>query len=292
MEILIGKTAGFCYGVQRAIEGANKQIKNSESEIYCLGELVHNKQVINELEKKGIKFIEDYKQVENTNSKLIIRAHGIPKNIYENAEKKGIKIKDFTCPKVEKVHKIASKYSENEYFIFLCGKRNHPENIGTISFCGQKSFIIEEERDIEDAIEYFKKTKLKKLLIIAQTTFNVKKFINIENVLREKLDKTTKIIVKNTICRATEIRQKETEELSKKVEFMIIIGGKNSSNTTKLYEIAKLNCKNAYHIETVDELNKIKIKKYNVIGIMAGASTPKESIEQLVEYIEKEECMA
>lgn len=291
MEILIGKTAGFCYGVQRAFEGTKKQILNSEKDVYCLGELVHNKQVINKLEEMGVKFVNKLNEVKEKNSEVIIRAHGIPKHIYDKVAIQEIKIKDFTCPKVIKVHEVAEEYAKKRYFIFLCGKKNHPENIGTISYCGNDYFIIEDEEDVEKAIKSFKKSKLNKILMIAQTTYNVKKFENIQKIIKEKLGEKSTIIVKNTICRATELRQKETEELSKKVECMIIVGGKNSSNTTKLYEIAKQNCKTTFHIETVDELNLEEIKRYNVIGIMAGASTPKESIEEVVKNIKNEECM-
>lgn len=292
MEILIGKTAGFCYGVQRAFEGTKDQLLNSEKDVYCIGELVHNKQVINKLEEMGVKFINELNEVKETNSEVIIRAHGIPKDVYDNAEIQGLQIKDFTCPKVIKVHEVAEKYAKSGYFIFLCGKRNHPENIGTISYCGNDYFIIEDENNIEEAIKSFETSNLEKILIIAQTTYNVKRFDNIQNIIKERLEEKSKIVIKNTICIATELRQKETEELSKKVQCMIIIGGKNSSNTTKLYEIAKQNCKTTFHVETADELDQEEIKKYNVIGIMAGASTPKESIEGVVKIIKNEECMS
>lgn len=291
MKVLIGKTAGFCYGVQRAFEGAKEEIVNNKENVYCLGELVHNKQVIAQLEKLGIKFIDQLNEVKETNSEVIIRAHGVPNNIYDKAKKQGLEIKDFTCPKVMQVHKIAEEYAQNGYFILLCGKRNHPENIGTISYCGSNYYIIEDENDIEKSIDALKTSKLKKVLIIAQTTYNVRKFDNIENIIKEKIEKQVEIVIKNTICRATELRQKETEELSKQVDCMIVIGGKNSSNTTKLYEIAKKNCNSTFHIETVDELNIAEIKKYNNIGIMAGASTPKESIEEVIKSIKIEECM-
>lgn len=290
MEIVLGKTAGFCFGVQNAVESTINEVKSNNSKIYCLGELAHNKQVIDKIEKMGVEFINDYNQVKDTNSKVIIRAHGIPNYIYHKLEKRGIKIKDYTCPKVIRVHKIAWKYAKNDFFIFLCGKSSHPEIIGTRSYCGNNYCIIEEEKDLEEAIKHYEKSKLKKALIIAQTTFSVKKFTDIQNKIKERLGKD-KIIVKNTICRATELRQKETDEISKKVDCMIIIGGKNSSNTNKLFEISKKNCNIAYHIETPEELNYEEIEKYNKIGIMAGASTPKESIEQLVRTIERKEGM-
>lgn len=282
MEILIGKTAGFCYGVKRAVEGAKKDNDEAKETIYCLGEIVHNKQVVKELENKGIKFIEN---IEEAKGKTIIRAHGVPKEIYKIAENKNIEIIDYTCPNVLKIHKIAEEYSNNGYYIFLCGSKKHPEIIGTISHCGKNSSIIETEEDIEKAIEEYKKININKLLLIAQTTYSLKKFDDIQKRIEEKIPKNTELVIKNTICLATELRQKETQELSKKVDIMIIIGGKNSSNTKKLYEIAKQNCKNTVYVETKADLKNID--KTAKIGIMAGASTPQKSIEEIVEFLNK-----
>lgn len=278
MEIIIGKTAGFCYGVKRAVEGAREEIKEEKKEVYCLGEIVHNKQVVKELEKEGIKFIEN---IEEAKGKTIIRAHGVPKEEYDRAEKLNIKLIDYTCPNVLKIHEIANRYSEKDYYIFLCGNKKHPENIGTISYCGKAFSIIENENDVHQAIEDFKKSKLQRLLLISQTTYSLEKFYIIEKILNDELEKNIELVIKNTICKATELRQKETEEISKKVEYMIIIGGENSSNTKKLYEIAKNNCKNCICIETAKDLNLEEIKKYNIIGIMAGASTPQNSIKDV-----------
>ena len=188
---------------------------------------------------------------------------------------------DYTCPNVLNIHKIAEEYAKKGFFIFLVGDNKHPENIGTISFCGENSYIIEDETCISDAMENFAKSKIKKLLIIAQTTYSVNIFSLIVNKVKNCISNEIELLVKNTICNATEIRQKETEEISKKVEYMIIIGGKNSSNTKKLYDIARNNCKNTVCIEDKKELNLEEIKKCNIVGIMAGASTPQISIEDV-----------
>ena len=140
MKILIGKTAGFCYGVKRAVEGAENEIKNSKTPVYCLGEIVHNKQVVEDLKNKGITFVEDINSAKGT---TIIRAHGVPKEIYEKAQQKNIELKDYTCPNVLKIHKIAEEYAKKGYFIFLCGSKKHPENLGTISHCSKNSYIKE-----------------------------------------------------------------------------------------------------------------------------------------------------
>lgn len=292
MEIIVGKTAGFCYGVKRAIDGVKEESKDNN--LFCIGEIVHNRQVIEDLQKKGVNFIDDINKVHNKKSKVAIRAHGVKKEVYEIANKNKIDIIDYTCPNVLRIHEIAKEYAEKGFYIILCGKKEHPENIGTISYCGKKYSVIQDEKELKEALEKFKSTKIKKLLIISQTTFSLKKFTLIEQAIKEELKDEKNIIIKNTICRATELRQKETEELSKKVDFMIVIGGKNSSNTIKLYEIANKYCENSICIETADELQIEKISEYKKIGVMAGASTPKESIDNVIEKLEKvndKECL-
>lgn len=292
MEIIVGKTAGFCYGVKRAIDGVKEESKNNK--LFCIGEIVHNRQVIEDLQNKGVNFVEDISKVHDAKSKVAIRAHGVKKEVYEIANKNKIDIIDYTCPNVLRIHEIAKEYAEKGFYIILCGKKEHPENIGTISYCGKNYSIIQDEKELKEALKRFEKTNIKKLLVISQTTFSLKKFTLIEQAIKEELKDEENIIIKNTICRATELRQKETEELSKKVDLMIIIGGKNSSNTIKLYEIAQKYCENSICIETADELQIEKISKYEKIGVMAGASTPKESIDNVIKKLEKvnnEECL-
>ena len=284
MEIIVGKTAGFCYGVKRAVNGAKNEIEEAKESIYCLGEIVHNKQVVESLEKDGIIFIEN---INEAKGKTIIRAHGVTEEIYKEAEQRNIELKDYTCPNVLKIHKIAEEYSKKGYYIFLCGSKKHPENIGTISYCKKNSYVIEKEDDTLKALEHLEKTGIKKLLVISQTTYSLEKFCIIKEIIKNELPKNIELVIKNTICRATELRQKETEEISKKVDSMIIIGGKNSSNTRKLYEIALKNCKNTICIETKEELEKDKFSTTKKIGIMAGASTPQESINEVVKFLNK-----
>ena len=282
MEIILGKTAGFCYGVKRAVEGTKKELNKTEKYVYCLGELIHNKQVLKTLENEGLIIVEN---INESKGKTIIRAHGVPKEVYNIAKIKNMELEDFTCPNVLKVHKIADEYSNKGYYIFLCGNKRHPENIGTISYCNENYCIIESRKDIEYAIQSQIKSKINKVLLISQTTFNSEEFNVIEDIIRNKLNSSTEFIVKNTICSATEIRQEETIKIAQKVDFMIIIGGKNSSNTKKLYEIASENCKNCVCIETIDELKLEKLNNCNKVGIMAGASTPKDIIEDAVKKI-------
>ena len=281
MELIVGKTAGFCYGVKRAVDGAKEELKKNER-LYGLGEIVHNQEVIKELENLGMQFIDD---IEESKGKTIIRAHGIPKQIYEEAKEKDIELIDYTCPKVLKIHEIAEEYAKKGYYIFLLGNKKHPEIIGTLSYCGDHKFVIEKEEDTIKALETFEKTGIQKLLVISQTTYSLEKFYMIEEIIKNEIPRNIELVVKNTICQATEIRQKETEEMAKKVDSMIVIGGKNSSNTKKLYEIAKQYCKTVLLIENETELEINKLQSTDTVGIMAGASTPKESIESVIEKL-------
>lgn len=281
MEIIVGKTAGFCFGVANAVN-KTKKVLEGEKEIYCLGELVHNKEVTKELENSGVIFIN---KVEEANRNIIIRAHGEPEATYKKIKELKLNLIDLTCPKVMKIHEIAKEYAENGFYILLVGQKEHPETIGTISYCGRNSDIIEKEEDIDKIITKLNGLKTNKILIISQTTFSLEKFKKITGIIKEKLSNVAKIEIKNTICTATKIRQEETYEIAKKVDLMIIIGGKNSSNTEKLYKISKSICKNSLLIENYKELDVNYIKKFNKIGIMAGASTPQKSITSVVEML-------
>lgn len=284
MKIIIGKTSGFCHGVKNAVDKATEEVEKSKKKVYCLGELVHNKHVTNILQEKGLIFIEN---IEEAKEKTIIRAHGVTKNTYQKAQKLKIELKDLTCPKVLKIHDLVEKYAKNGYYIFLVGIANHPETIGTYSFCGKYSSIIENIYDLEQVVTKFEETNIKKALLITQTTFNLKKFEEISKRLKEMLEKIELKVI-NTICLSTELRQKEAEELSQKVDLMLIIGGRNSSNTNKLYDISLKNCKNVIFAESKSDIDINYIKQFEKIGVMAGASTPRESIDNIVKLIKEE----
>ena len=281
MELLIGKTAGFCFGVERAVEGAISELKK-ENELYCLGEIVHNKEVIKDLDKQGLRFIE---KLDEGRNKVIIRAHGIEKELYEKAKDLNIQLIDLTCPKVLKIHKIAEEYAEKGFYIFLIGKKNHPETIGTVSYCGENVYIIENSGDIDKAFEDLHEKNIDKILVICQTTFSMVEYEKIVKDISYKKENNIELEIKNTICSATKLRQEETIELASKVDAMIIIGGKNSSNTNKLYEISK-KITETFIVENKEEVNFEQMKKYEKIGIMAGASTPKKSIEEIIEILQ------
>lgn len=278
MQIVLGKTAGFCFGVRNAVEKTEDELEKT-NHVYCLGELVHNSRVTGDLEKRGAIFIDN---IEDAKGKVIIRAHGEPLETYEKAKELGLEIVDLTCPKVLKIHDIANEYSNKGYYIILTGEETHPEVKGTIGFCN-KCYIIKEENDIEGCIREFEESGLEKAILISQTTFKLEKFEYLSKILKEKLG--DKLEIHQTICSATKLRQEETEKLSKQVDLMIIIGGKNSSNSTKLYEIAKKNCNNTFFVDSVEDLNIEEIKGFKSAGIMAGASTPQISIEEVIDKL-------
>lgn len=284
MKIIVGETAGFCYGVKNAVDKATEELQKSKN-VCCLGEIVHNKNVVNKLEKNGMTFIDDLNE-NKALYKTIIRAHGIAKKIYQDAKEKNIELVDLTCPKVLKIHKIVSEYASKKYFIFVIGSKVHPETLGTISFCGENSYVIEQEEDIKQAVNKLKCSNVKNLLVVVQTTFSIEKFNSYINSIRAEIDpKDINIEVINTICNATKVRQEETNKLSKEVDFMIIIGGKNSSNTKKLYEIAIKNCSKVICIENSNEIDLLDFVNINKVGIMAGASTPQDSIDDVVKIL-------
>lgn len=283
MELIVGKYAGMCEGVNYAVKKA-KEIVKENKKIYCLGELVHNSQVISELEKDGMITVQDIEEIPN-DSKVIFRTHGVPKEIYEKANKKGLEIYDLTCGNVRAIHMKVEK-EKRKSFIIIVGNANHPEVIGIKGFARANSYVIEDADEILDAYIEYEKTKMEYVYVVSQTTFSSKKFDTIADELKENFAETI-VIVDKTICSATDKRQDETREISKKVTSMIIIGGKNSSNTQKLLEIAKENCKNVYFAQTKKDLNKIDFVNEEKIGIMAGASTPKEVVDDIIEFFNK-----
>lgn len=284
MNIIVGKNSGFCAGVKYTISKTEEELSKTSGKVDCLGEIIHNKQVVNSLEQKGLRIINSIDEAEN---KVIIRAHGISRDVYEKAKANNIKLIDLTCPKVLRIHNQVEAYSSDNYFIFLFGVKNHPETIGTFSFCGNNSYLLEDTADIDNAISSFKTSGLKDLLIISQTTFSLSLFDEMSSIILNKLNSDYNVHVEKSICNATSLRQLETKELSAKVDLMIIIGGKNSSNTKKLYEVALNNCKNAISIETKDDLDLSFVKSFENIGIMAGASTPDYIIDDVCNAIKQ-----
>lgn len=274
MEILVAKTAGFCFGVKKAIE---KAFEENGDRIFTYGPIIHNKQVVEELKNRGIDVIENLDNIQ-PNDKIIVRSHGISKGEYEKLEQMGAVIVDATCPYVKHIHKIVEQRHNDGYKIIIVGDENHPEVKGINGWCNNTAIIINEIDDLNKI-----NTNLGKICIVAQTTFNQNKWYKISS---ELMKYAKEILIYNTICSATDERQNEAIELSKKVDVMIVIGGKNSSNSRKLYEICRDNCKKAIFIEDENELNLDELNEAKKVGITAGASTPDYTIRAVIEKVD------
>ncbi|KGG79669.1 4-hydroxy-3-methylbut-2-enyl diphosphate reductase [Caloranaerobacter azorensis H53214] len=271
MELLIAKNSGFCFGVEKAVKTALQTLDENKHNVFSLGPIIHNEQVINLLESKGLKIINDIKDIDR--GKVIIRSHGIPLNVYSYAKNTGIELIDCTCPFVRNVQKKANEFFNNGYTVVIIGNPNHPEVIGINGWCNNQAVIVNSEDDIN------KVPIIDKLCIVSQTTMTLEKFQKLSNLVQRK-GKIAKIF--NTICNATSLRQESTKKIAKEVEAMIVIGGYHSSNTRKLAEISKKYCGNVYHIETINDLPINKLKNFKKIGITAGASTPDWIIKDVV----------
>ncbi len=280
MELLVGKYSGFCKGVNYTYIKTLECLKDGP--IYCLGELIHNEHVISELEEKGMKTIKSLNEIED-GSKVIFRAHGEAKEKYLYAKEHNIEVIDLTCEKVKLIHEKVDK-AKDMSFIVIIGKKTHPEIIGTVGFAGSNYIVIEEEQDLTELKEKVKASSLNKVYIISQTTFNSKKFDDLVKSIKELLT-DYHLVIDKSICAATENRQSECEEISKKANLMIVIGSKNSSNTKELYNISIKNCNNVIFVENIEDLNNKKFNNNSTIGIVAGASAPRYLIDEVITYL-------
>ena len=280
MKFLVGKYSGFCAGVNHTYNKALEEVKKGK--IYCLGNIIHNEQVVNELESLGMFTVFDIKDVKD-NSRVIFRAHGEPLSSYLYAKEHNLDVVDLTCGRVKIIHNKVLKEKEDS-FIIVIGKKTHPEIKGTIGYILDNYYVIEDESDIKDAYEEFLKSRKEKVFIISQTTFSSSLF----DQLCKKIKKTFKKVELNidkSICDATDKRQKECSRISKKASVVIVIGSKKSSNTKELYEIACKNCNMVYFIEKLDYLKDVSFNRDDIIGIVAGASCPKYLIDEVKNHL-------
>ena len=275
MEITVAKSAGFCFGVQRAVDSVYKELEENSGKIYTFGPIIHNEQVVEDLNKRGIEVIDTVEQLkEIKEGTVVIRSHGVAKEIYDILEQQKLKMVDATCPFVKKIHNIVLDESNNGKTIIIIGNDNHPEVEGIKGWVNGEVIVINKEEQIEK-LSLPEQTKA---CIVSQTTFNHNKFKYLVEIIRKK---GYDITVVNTICNATHVRQVEARKISSKVDGMIVIGGKNSSNTQKLYDICRNECENTFYVQTVKDLNLHELKSLKSIGITAGASTPKNIIEEV-----------
>ncbi len=264
---IVAKTAGFCFGVQNAID----KTLEATGKVVTFGEIIHNDLVVNKLKEKGIYPINSLSEYKD--GRVIIRSHGVGKNIYDEMNKNGIEYIDATCPFVEKIHKIVRNAFDIGKEVIITGEASHVEVIGINGWCENTAIIISDE-DMANKLDFIDK----ECILVSQTTFSAEKFKNIEKIIKNKC----KIVeIFDTICYTTRDRQREVVEIAKKVDTMLVIGGLNSSNTLKLYELAKEYCKNSYLISSIADLSKV-VNNSTVIGVTAGASTPKELIMEVI----------
>ncbi|RHQ15667.1 4-hydroxy-3-methylbut-2-enyl diphosphate reductase [Lachnospiraceae bacterium AM48-27BH] len=275
MEVIVAKTAGFCFGVERAVNQVYDQIKNENGPIYTLGPIIHNEEVVRDLEEKGVKVLNSENEILTlTEGTVIIRSHGVGKHIYDMLKAQGVQIVDATCPFVKKIHRIVQEQNLQGRRVIIIGDETHPEVEGIKGWGDARTMVVKNEEQMEKLPSFTGE----KLCIVSQTTFNYNKFKD----LVEKFEKKGyDILVLNTICNATQERQVEAERIASQVDAMIVIGGKNSSNTRKLYEICQKECKDTYYIQTLDDLNPESVNSVRSVGITAGASTPKKIIEEV-----------
>ena len=288
MQVKLAKMAGFCYGVERAVNAVYDEIDKNNGRIYTYGPIVHNDIVVNELKDKGVEVIDSFDELKTMcaegrlcDATVIIRAHGVSSDVTDilNADCAGVKVVDATCPFVKKIHNIVIEHHNNGEKIIVTGTATHPEVVGILGQIENDAIVIE---NAEDALN-FAGDKDAEYCIVSQTTFNVQKFKDIVDIFSKKLYHTN---VVDTICNATQLRQKEAYELSRECDAVIVIGGRHSSNASKLYDICSKECSMTYFIESLQDFKKKQLdSSVRCVGITAGASTPKTIIQEVLNYV-------
>ncbi len=277
MKITLAKTAGFCFGVNRAVQMVYNLVDSGER-VCTLGPIIHNSQMVEELTKKGVRVVNtpDEAQKEET---LVIRSHGVGKTVYDDAESAGVKVCDATCPFVAKIHKIVAEQSAGGDTILIAGDEKHHEVIGIVGHCASQYYVFSSVEELENLLENHPQIKEIPVSVVSQTTFNAKKWENAQIFLK-KVCTNAKIF--DTICNATSTRQTEAQELAAANDVMVVIGGRHSSNTVKLYDVCVALCQNTHLIETAAELKPEWFLTANKVGVVAGASTPAGIIKEVI----------
>jgi 4-hydroxy-3-methylbut-2-enyl diphosphate reductase len=274
MKTTLAKTAGFCFGVKRAVDMVYEEIEKG-GKVFTYGPIIHNDEVVGDLASKGVGVIHTIEELKTiAEGTIIIRSHGVSREVFDIIKAQGLRVIDATCPYVIKIHKIVKEQSESGRHIIIIGNDKHPEVEGIKGWCVNNYTIIENAAEAEN----LDLSANEKICIVSQTTFNYKNFQDLVEIISKK---GYDIIVLNTICNATEERQTEASQLAKDSDAMIIIGSQHSSNTRKLYEISKLECENTYYIQTLRDLDLEELKSFRSVGITAGASTPNNIIKEV-----------
>ena len=284
MNVKVAETAGFCFGVQRAVDRVYELIGSDAAPIYTLGPIIHNEEVVSDLAKKGVAVICEKDLGSLKGGTVVIRSHGVGRRVYNTIKKYGLGYVDVTCPFVLKIHKIVERESSRGAHIVIIGDPDHPEVQGICGWCQGPYTVI---RNAEDA-EKFNISPEKEVCVVSQTTFNYNKFKDLVEILcKKRYDNNVLNILNilNTICNATEERQREAKNIAGEVDTMLVIGGRHSSNTQKLFEICKKECGNTYYIQTPVDLDSEMFQCSSCVGITAGASTPNKIIEEVQEHV-------
>ena len=284
MKIKVAETAGFCFGVKRAVDKVYQLIEEGTSPIYTLGPIIHNEEVVADLAARGVRVISEDMIPDLHQGTVVIRSHGVGKHIYQLLEKTDLDYIDVTCPFVLKIHRIVERESTAGKQILIFGDPNHPEVKGICGWCNGPYTVMDSREEAEN----FVPPDGKEICIVAQTTFNYNKFKELVEILNKKRYDNNVLNISNilnTICNATEERQKEAKNIAGEVDTMLVIGGRHSSNTQKLFEICKEECGNTYYIQTPVDLDSEMFQCSSCVGITAGASTPKKIIEEVQEHV-------
>ncbi len=281
MEIITAKTAGFCFGVERAFSGTLKLSNECEGPVYTLGPVVHNEAVIRELEERGVYALSSLPGPEiGSNATIVIRAHGVTRETEEKLRKTGVNVVDLTCPFVKKIHRIVSEHSRNGETILIAGDPAHPEVQGIIGWCEGPCFTFMSEEEAKK-LSFSPNTRI---CLVAQTTFNHEKFKKSVEIFSNL---GYSLFIADTVCSATRERQEEAEKIASCVDAMIVIGSRSSSNSCKLYEICKKACNRTIFIQDADELQCCCLDGVKCVGITAGASTPNKILKEVQNYVGK-----
>ena len=279
MEVRLAKSAGFCFGVKRAVEQVYTHADKG-GRIYTYGPIIHNEEVVKDLEQKGVQVIEEENLDSIKEGTVIIRSHGVEKAVCDHIQDLGLECVDATCPFVKRIHKVVEKESAAGKQIVIIGSAVHPEVMGIMGWSSTPAIVIETEEEAEN----FTAPEGMEICVVSQTTFN---YIKFNKIVEKLLKKDYNVSVVNTICNATEERQTEAREIAREADVMIVIGGKHSSNTRKLYEICARECEHTYFIQTLADLKleELPNKSVGLVGITAGASTPNNIIEEVQNYV-------
>lgn len=274
MEIVLAENSGFCFGVKRAINLSQRALRKSTGPVYSIGPLIHNPQEVKRLARLGLLPIENLQKIRK--GRLVVRSHGVHPNVLKEARKRGMGIVDATCPLVKRAQEYARFLVEEGYRVCVIGEAEHPEVLGIVGFAGKEALILDSRLSLQ------KLKHVPKLGVICQTTLSYEVF---RSYLSSLVEKTNELRVFNTICKAAAIRQAATLKVAEKTDLMLVVGGRNSANTTRLFELCKMSSREAHHIETADEIEEEWLRGKRRVGVTAGASTPDWVIQEVLKEL-------